>query len=82
MVEVAARVRVPVLLLAGGQDALFTPRTLVGAAAPLPEHRVVTLAGCGHSPYLEDAPTWNEHVLAFTTAQDRLRHGGQRPPGA
>lgn len=55
----------PVLVVAGDQDA-FVPYDGVLAAVDLyPNARLVTMAGCGHAPNMEDPGAYNAELLAF-----------------
>ncbi|MFO1079575.1 MAG: alpha/beta fold hydrolase [Reyranellaceae bacterium] len=57
--------RVPTLLIAGSDDIVFPPFLASDIAAALPCARAEILPGCGHSPYFEDAATFNARVEAF-----------------
>jgi len=57
--------RVPTLLIAGGRDVVFPPFLASDIAAALPCAEAEILAGCGHSPYFEDAATFNTLVERF-----------------
>jgi pimeloyl-ACP methyl ester carboxylesterase len=48
-VAAAAAVRCPALLLVGARDLMTPPRAAQPIAAALQDHRVMTLAGCGHA---------------------------------
>ena len=61
----AARLTMPVLCIVGDRDPLVPPVVVHELAALLPRARVVEIAGCGHSPYFEDADAWNDAVRAF-----------------
>lgn len=57
--------RVPTLLIAGSEDIVFPPFLARDIAASLPCAAAQILAGCGHSPYFEEAATFNARVAAF-----------------
>jgi len=61
----AAQLAMPVLCIVGARDPLVPPAAVHELAALLPDARVVEIAGCGHSPYFEDAAAWNAAVGAF-----------------
>ncbi len=63
--EEAARLTMPVLCIVGAHDPLVPPAAVHELAALLPHARAVEIAGCGHSPYFEDAGAWNAAVGAF-----------------
>ncbi len=56
---------VPTLLVAGADDVVFPPFLASAIAARLPCAEVHTLPECGHSPYFEQAATFNGLVDAF-----------------
>jgi len=56
---------VPTLLIAGGEDVVFPPFLASAIAANLPCGETVLLADAGHSPYFEQAATFNGLVEAF-----------------
>ena len=61
--------RVPTLLIAGGEDVVF-PSFLAGAiAAALPCGEAHLIPHAGHSPYFEEAATFNGLVEAFLARQ-------------
>jgi pimeloyl-ACP methyl ester carboxylesterase len=57
--------RVPTLLIAGADDVVFPPFLASAIAARLPCAEVQILPDCGHSPYFEQAATFNRLVEAF-----------------
>ncbi|MGE0579923.1 MAG: alpha/beta fold hydrolase, partial [Reyranella sp.] len=61
--------RVPTLLIAGSEDIVFPPFLASAIATTLPcgESRMIT--DCGHSPYFEQATTFNEVVGEFLSRQ-------------
>lgn len=56
---------VPTLLIAGGEDVVFPPFLASAIAATLPCGEAVLMAAAGHSPYFEQAATFNGLVEAF-----------------
>ena len=56
---------VPVLFIVGSLDPLFPVADIYRAAELIPYAQVVEIAGCGHSPYFEDAGRWNQVLLDF-----------------
>jgi len=56
---------VPTLLVAGDEDAFFSPEALGEVAATLPGARLARFAGVGHSVYWEAPEAFNEAVAAF-----------------
>lgn len=62
----------PILCIVGSEDRLILPAWVHQIAAALPDAQVIEISGTGHSPYFEDAATWNQSVLAF------LRYGANR----
>ncbi|UYN96869.1 MAG: alpha/beta hydrolase [Enhydrobacter sp.] len=61
--------RVPTLLIAGGRDVVFPPFLASAIAAALPCGNAQLMAEAGHSPYFEDAATFNRLVEGFLALQ-------------
>ena len=61
--------RVPTLLIAGGEDVVFPPFLASAIAASLPCGEAQMIADAGHSPYFEQAATFNALVEAFLARQ-------------
>ena len=59
------RVRVPVLITHGRQDAVVLPAAAEMSLAALSQARLSWFDGCGHSPFCEDAPRFNDELLEF-----------------
>ncbi len=57
--------RVPTLLIAGGEDVVFPAFLASAIAARLPCGSAQLIADSGHSPYFEQAATFNRLVEAF-----------------
>jgi 3-oxoadipate enol-lactonase len=57
--------RVPTLLIAGSEDVVFPPFLASAIAARLPCADAHVIPGTGHSPYFEQAATFNRRVEAF-----------------
>jgi 3-oxoadipate enol-lactonase len=57
--------RVPTLLIAGAKDVVFPAFLADAIARKLPKGDVRILPDCGHSPYFEQADTFNRLVAAF-----------------
>lgn len=57
--------RVPTLLIAGARDVVFPPFLASAIAASLPCADAQVMPDSGHSPYFEDAATFNRHVERF-----------------
>ncbi len=56
---------VPTLLIAGGEDIVFPPFLASAIATTLPCGEARMIADCGHSPYFEQATTFNALVGEF-----------------
>jgi len=56
---------VPTLLIAGDEDIVFPPFLASAIATTLPCGEARMIADCGHSPYFEQATTFNELVGEF-----------------
>lgn len=57
--------RVPTLVIAGSEDALFAPEALREVAEAIPGAEFVELDGAGHSTYFEQPERFNATVAAF-----------------
>ena len=57
--------RIPVMLIAGEQDALIAPATMELMAQRLPNSRFVKVANAGHSVYFERPDEFNRLLLGF-----------------
>ncbi|WP_421997519.1 alpha/beta fold hydrolase [Reyranella sp.] len=64
-----AEFSVPTLLIAGGRDIVFPPFLATAIAASLPCGQAHLLPQAGHSPYFEDAATFNRLVEEFLAAR-------------
>jgi pimeloyl-ACP methyl ester carboxylesterase len=61
--------RVPTLLIAGGEDVVFPPFLASAIAATLPCGEAQLIPEAGHSPYFEQAATFNGLVETFLARQ-------------
>ena len=61
--------RVPTLLIAGSDDVVFPPFLASAIATILPCGETRMMADCGHSPYFEQAATFNSVVDEFLSRQ-------------
>jgi len=61
--------RVPTLLIAGGEDVVFPAFLASAIAAALPCSEAHLIPHAGHSPYFEEAATFNQLVEAFLARQ-------------
>ena len=61
--------RVPTLLIAGGEDVVFPPFLASAIATTLPCGEAQLIPVAGHSPYFEQAATFNALVEAFLARQ-------------
>ena len=64
-----AEFRVPTLLIAGAEDVVFPPFLAGAIAAALPCGEAHLIPHAGHSPYFEEAATFNGLVEAFLAHQ-------------
>jgi pimeloyl-ACP methyl ester carboxylesterase len=58
-------IRVPVLLIAGSEDALISPAEAEAMRAAIPGARLVTIEGAGHASNLERPEEFNRALLNF-----------------
>ena len=63
--SVRVRLKMPILCLAGEQDALIPPQGVRNIAAALPNARLATVPDCGHSIYFEKPEIFNQLVRDF-----------------
>jgi 3-oxoadipate enol-lactonase len=60
-----ATLAMPVLFVVGTDDEIFPPDWIFSAASRVPNARVETVEGAGHSPYFEQPDRWNSLVTDF-----------------
>jgi 3-oxoadipate enol-lactonase len=66
--EKLATFSMPVLFIAGSEDALVAPEVIEHASTLIPGARYAEVPGCGHSVYFEDAPAFNRILDEFLTS--------------
>ncbi len=66
--EQVASLAMPVHLVVGEDDGLCPPEAMALIAELIPGAHFTVLPGSGHSPYFEDATSWNRVVLEFLRA--------------
>lgn len=59
------KVRVPVLITHGRQDAVVLPAAAEMSLAAMPHARLSWFDDCGHSPFSEHASRFNDELMAF-----------------
>jgi non-heme chloroperoxidase len=59
------KVTVPVLLTQGRADTVVLPAAAEATAAVVKQAKISWYDDCGHSPFCEDAPRFNDELLAF-----------------
>ncbi len=65
-VEMAvSQLKMPVLCIVGEQDDVFPPDVIRELTKMLPDARLVTVVGCGHSAYFDKADVFNRSVGEF-----------------
>jgi 3-oxoadipate enol-lactonase len=62
---VKRRLTMPVLCMVGEEDTLITPDIVKALASALPNSRLRTVPGSGHSIYFENAAAFNQLVRDF-----------------
>jgi pimeloyl-ACP methyl ester carboxylesterase len=62
------KVKVPVLITQGRKDVVVLPQAAEATAAAIPHARISWFDDCGHSPFCEDAPRFNDELAAFAAA--------------
>jgi pimeloyl-ACP methyl ester carboxylesterase len=63
--ETLARIRVPTLVVVGGEDVLTPPAESEAMAAAIPDSRLEVIVAAGHLANLERPDAFNETLLAF-----------------
>ena len=58
-------IRKPVLLVHGAEDAIVRPSVVDQHTAAVAHAEVHVMAGAGHAPFWDDAPTFERHLRAF-----------------
>jgi pimeloyl-ACP methyl ester carboxylesterase len=59
------KVRVPTLITHGRDDTVVLPAAVNMTLSAIPHAEVSWFDGCGHSPFSEDAPRFNDELMAF-----------------
>jgi 3-oxoadipate enol-lactonase len=65
LAAVRERLTMPILCMVGEQDTLIKPEIVRSLASALPDARVRTVPGCGHSIYFENPDVFNQLVRDF-----------------
>lgn len=60
-----ARVRVPVLITHGHRDTVVLPAAAEMSRSAMTHARLSWFDDCGHSPFSEDAPRFNDELMSF-----------------
>jgi len=59
------RLTLPVLVLTGREDIRADWNVMAGAAAALPQGKLITFEKCGHLPYMEYPSQFNDALIAY-----------------
>jgi len=59
------RVRVPILITHGRRDTVVLPAAADMSLAAMPHARLSWFDECGHSPFCEDVPRFNDELMTF-----------------
>ncbi len=70
-IDALRRMTVPVLITHGRQDTVVLPAAAEMAASTIAHARLSWFDDCGHSPFVEDAPRFNDELAAFVAASQR-----------
>ena len=65
LAAVRERLTMPILCLVGDDDTLIKPAIVRSLASALPDARMRTVPGCGHSIYFENPAVFNQLVRDF-----------------
>jgi pimeloyl-ACP methyl ester carboxylesterase len=63
--DLMPRIRKPVLVVHGAEDAIVKPAIVDQHAAGMAHAQVHVMPGAGHAPFWDDAATFNQHLRAF-----------------
>jgi non-heme chloroperoxidase len=63
--DLLPRLRTPVLITHGAEDAIVTPAIVAQHKAGLAHAQIDVMANAGHAPFWDDAATFNQHLKAF-----------------
>jgi non-heme chloroperoxidase len=63
--DLLPKIRKPVLLMHGAEDAVVNPAAVEQHKAAIAHARIHMMPGAGHAPFWDDAPTFNRHLRAF-----------------
>jgi len=64
--DLLPRMRKPVLIAHGANDAVVKPAIVDEHKASLPHSQIQVIANAGHAPFWDDAPVFNRHLRAFS----------------
>jgi pimeloyl-ACP methyl ester carboxylesterase len=76
--DLAARIRIPVLISAGVRDPISTVATAAPAAAALPEGSTSLYPESGHSPFAEEPARFNRELASFARTAGAGRPAADR----
>jgi len=63
--DLLPRIRKPVLLMHGAEDAIVTPAVIDQHKAGMAHAQIRVMANAGHAPFWDDATTFNQYLRAF-----------------
>ena len=63
--DLLPKIRKPVLITHGTEDAVVKPAAVDQHAAGIPHAQIQMIANTGHAPFWEDAATFNRHLRNF-----------------
>jgi pimeloyl-ACP methyl ester carboxylesterase len=66
--DLLPKIRKPVLITHGAQDAVVDPVVLERQMARIPHAQVHLMEGMGHAPFWDDAPAFNQRLADFARA--------------
>jgi pimeloyl-ACP methyl ester carboxylesterase len=64
--DLLPKIRVPVLITHGTEDAVVDPAVVEQHKAALPQAQIHLVSNAGHAAFWDDAPAFNEHLRRFT----------------
>ena len=63
--DVLARIRKPVLITHGAEDAVVTPAVVDQHKAGMPHAQIRVMTNAAHAPFWDDPTTFNQHLRKF-----------------
>ena len=63
--DLMRRIRTPILVIHGAEDAIVKPSIVEQHTACMPHAQLRVMPDAGHAPFWDDAPAFNQHLRVF-----------------